>query len=208
MTEQNGYHLKPNGDHKDEYLFDINLIQSIFKEYSLKDSKLHDNIYDEKYLLRPLRISDYDHGYIELLRQLTECGIITYDDFKQRFNQMKQSLNTYYILVIEDMNIDKQIVGTATLVCEKKFIRQLAIRGRIEDVVIHDRCRGQQLGKLLIDLLTQFAREKCDCYKISLECKDHLVSFYQQFGYKHEDKQNYLCQRFKDLSTNQREKMQ
>jgi glucosamine-phosphate N-acetyltransferase len=205
MTEQNGYHVKPNGDHKDEYLFDINLIQSIFKEYSLKDSKLHDNIYDEKYLIRPLAISDYNHGYIELLRQLTECGTITYNDFKKRFNQMKQCSNTYYILVIEDMNIDKQIVGTATLVCEKKFLRQLAIRGRIEDVVVHDRCRGQQLGKLLIDLLTQFAREKCGCYKVSLECKDHLVSFYQQFGYNHEDKQNFLCQRFKHLSTNQQE---
>jgi glucosamine-phosphate N-acetyltransferase len=205
MTEQNGYHFKSNGDHKDEYLFDLNLFQSIFKEYSLKDSKLRENIYDEKYLLRPLAISDYDHGYIELLRQLTECGTITYDDFKKRFNQMKQCSNTYYILVIEDMNIDKQIVGTATLVCEKKFLRQLAIRGRIEDVVVHDRCRGQQLGKLLIDLLTQFAREKCGCYKVSLECKDHLVSFYQQFGYNHEDKQNFLCQRFKHLSTNQQE---
>jgi len=205
MTEQNGYHLKSNGDHKDEYLWDLNLFQSIFKEYSLKDSKLHDNIYDEKYLIRPLAISDYNHGYIELLRQLTECGTITYDDFKKRFNQMKQCSNTYYILVIEDMNIDKQIVGTATLVCEKKFLRQLAIRGRIEDVVVHDRCRGQQLGKLLIDLLTQFARDKCGCYKVSLECKDHLVSFYQQFGYNHEDKQNFLCQRFKHLSTNQQE---
>jgi glucosamine-phosphate N-acetyltransferase len=205
MTEQNGYHVKSNGDHKDEYLFDRNLFQSIFKEYSLKDSKLHDNIYDEKYLIRPLAISDYNHGYIELLRQLTECGTITYNDFKKRFNQMKQCSNTYYILVIEDMNIDKQIVGTATLVCEKKFLRQLAIRGRIEDVVVHDRCRGQQLGKLLIDLLTQFARDKCGCYKVSLECKDHLVSFYQQFGYNHEDKQNFLCQRFKHLSTNQQE---
>ncbi|CAF0907613.1 unnamed protein product [Adineta steineri] len=208
MTEQNGYQIQSNGDHKNEYLFDKNLLQSIFKEYSLKDVKLQDNIYDNKYLIRPLIISDYDHGYIELLRQLTDCGTITYDDFKKRFNQMKQCPNTYYILVIEDINNDKQIVGTATLVCEKKFIRQLATRGRIEDVCVHDRCRGQQLGKLLINLLTQFAREKCDCYKISLECKDHLVTFYQQFGYNHEDKQNFLCQRFKDLSTNQHEKSQ
>ncbi|CAF3631987.1 unnamed protein product [Adineta steineri] len=208
MTEQNGYQIQSNGDHKNEYLFDKNLLQSIFKEYSLKDVKLQDNIYDNKYLIRPLIISDYDHGFIELLRQLTDCGTITYDDFKKRFNQMKQSPNTYHILVIEDINSDKQIVGTATLVCEKKFIRQLATRGRIEDVCVHDRCRGQQLGKLLINLLTQFAREKCDCYKISLECKDHLVTFYQQFGYKHEDKQNFLCQRFKDLSTNQHEKSQ
>jgi len=138
-----------------------------------------------------------------LVSQLTEFGTITYDGYKQRFNQLKQCLNTYYILVIEDINCNKQIVGTATLVCEKKFIRQLGIRGRIEDVVIDNRYRGQQLGKLLINLLTKFAQDKCDCYKISLECKDHLVSFYQQFGYKHKDKQNFLCQRFKHLSTNQ-----
>ncbi len=62
------------------------------------------------------------------------------------------------------------------------------------------------LGKLLINLLKKLAQDKCDCYKIWLECKDHLVSFYQQFGYKYEDKQNFLCQRFKHLSNNQSEK--
>ncbi|CAF0875619.1 unnamed protein product [Rotaria sordida] len=207
MAQENGYAFKNlNDDHQNEYLFDINLLESIFKEYSLKDCKLKENIYDEKYLIRPLAIIDYNHGYIELLRQLTECGTITYNGFKQRFNQLKQCLSTYYVLVIEDINSDKQIVGTATLVCEKKFIRQLSIRGRIEDVVIHDRCRGQQLGKLLIDLLTELGRKKCDCYKISLECKDHLVSFYQKCGYNYEDKQNFLCQRFKNLSSNQQER--
>ncbi len=136
--------------------------------------------------------------------QLTECGKITYDEFKQRFYQMKQCLNTYYILVLEDMNFNQQIIATATLVCEKKFIRQLAIRGRIEDVVVDHHYRGQQLGKLLIYLLTKFAQEKCGCYKISLECKDDLVKFYQQFGYDHEEQQNYLCQRFqKSLTKNE-----
>ena len=208
MTEQNGYHLKINGDQKDECLFDMNLLQSIFEEYSLKDSKLCKNIYNDKYLFRPLRVSDYDHGYVDLLRQLTECGTIEYEDFKQRFNEMKQCLNTYFILVIEDINVERRIIGTATLICEKKFIRQLAIRGRVEDVVIDNRYRGQQLGKVLIDLLTQLARKKCNCYKVSLECKDDLVGFYQQFGYHHEDKQNYLCQRFQNVSTKQREKTQ
>jgi len=204
MTKQNGHNNQYtiNGDDKEEYLFDAAQLQSIFKHFSLQDNKLHDNIYNEKYLLRPLKLSDYDHGYIELLGQLTECGTITRDTYEQRFIQMQQCPNTYYILVIEDLNDNKNtIIGTATLVCEKKFIRQLAIRGRIEDVVIDNCYRGQQLGKILVDLLTKFGREKCDCYKISLECKDHLVHFYQQFGYNHEDKQNFLCQRFKNLST-------
>jgi len=202
MTERHGHDHSSSSDYdkKIDDIFDLNLIQPILKYYSIKDNKLHDNIYNEKYLIRPLSISDYDHGFIDLLCQLTECGQITYDEFKQRFYQMKQCLNTYYILIIEDINLNKQIIGTATLVCEKKFIRQLGIRGRIEDVVVDNRYRGQQLGKLLIDLLTKFAHEKCHCYKISLECKDDLVSFYKQFGYDHEDKQNYLCQRFPKLS--------
>lgn len=192
MTERHGHDhsYSVNEVSKNELIFDPNLIQSILK----------DNQIQEKYLIRPLSISDYDHGYIDLLRQLTECGHITYDEFKERFYQMKQCLNTYYILVIEDINLNKQIIGTATLVCEKKFIRQLGIRGRIEDVVVDNRYRGQQLGKLLVDLLTKFAQEKCHCYKISLECKDDLVKFYKQFGYDHEDKQNYLCQRFQKTS--------
>lgn len=197
MTEeQNGDQIESNGDRKEEYLFEKNLLRAVFRTYSSKDSKLVENIYDGKYLLRPLKISDYDHGYIDLLRQLTECGTIEYKDFQERFQQMKQCLETYYTIVIEDLKNNHEIVGSATLVCEKKFIRQLAVRGRVEDVVVHNRCRGQQLGKILIDLLTAFARDYCQCYKVSLECRDPLVSFYQQFGYKHEDKQNYLCQRF------------
>ncbi|UJR13717.1 hypothetical protein I4U23_000728 [Adineta vaga] len=187
-----------NGNSKSDLLFDAHLLETIFEEYSLKDHKLQGNVYDGKYLIRPLAITDYDHGYVDLLRQLTECGKFSSEEFQKRFHEMKQCLKTYYILVLEDVNSNRQIIGTTTLVCEKKFIRQLGIRGRIEDVVIDNRYRGQQLGKLLIELLTKFAKEQCDCYKISLECKDHLVGFYQQFGYNHEDKQNYLCQRFQN----------
>ena len=38
--------------------------------------------------------------------------------------------------------------------------------------------------------------KKVGCYKISLECKDPLLSYYTQFGLKLEDGQNYLCKRF------------
>ena len=38
--------------------------------------------------------------------------------------------------------------------------------------------------------------EKLGCYKISLECKDPLLSYYTQFGFKLEQGQNYLCKRF------------
>ena len=201
MSGNGDYSSVTNGIPNDDYLFDMNSMESILKDYSLEDPKLFRQIYNDKYLVRPLSVLDYRRGYIDLLRQLTECGAITFEGYQQRFQQMKQSGETYFIIVIEDLYTDQQIVGSATLVCEQKFIRQLAKRGRIEDVVIHDRARGQQLGKLLIGLLTRIARDFCGCYKVSLECKDHLVKFYQQFGYFHEDQQNYLCQRFKNISS-------
>lgn len=38
--------------------------------------------------------------------------------------------------------------------------------------------------------------QKVDCYKVSLECKDEVVKFYQQFGFDKEEGQNYMVQRF------------
>jgi hypothetical protein len=36
----------------------------------------------------------------------------------------------------------------------------------------------------LLDVLTILG-QKVDCYKVSLECKDDVVKFYQQFGFGH-----------------------
>lgn len=37
---------------------------------------------------------------------------------------------------------------------------------------------------------------KVGCYKVSLECKDKMVAFYEQFGYVKEEGQNYMCKRY------------
>lgn len=47
----------------------------------------------------------------------------------------------------------------------------------------------------LLDVLTMLG-QKVDCYKVSLECKDDVVKFYQQFGFDKEEGQNYMVQRF------------
>lgn len=35
-------------------------------------------------------------------------------------------------------------------------------------------------------------------YKVSLECKDHMVEFYSQFGFIREEGQNFMQQRWFD----------
>lgn len=77
--------------------------------------------------------------------------------------------------VIEDLRSNK-IIGSATLVIERKFIHSCGVRAFLEDVVVDDTYRGKQLGKLIVVTVTLLA-EVLGCYKMSLQCKDKLVSW-------------------------------
>jgi glucosamine-phosphate N-acetyltransferase len=145
-------------------------------------------------ILRPLRRDDYERGYLKLLSQLTVVGDLSRQQYEQRFDAMKASLNTYYTLVVADV-VGNRIAASTTLVYEQKFIRNASSRGRIEDVVVDESYRGKKLSKILLDVACLLSK-KLGNYKLSLECKDDLRPLYEQFGFKLEDHQNYLCQRF------------
>jgi len=145
-------------------------------------------------LMRPLRIDDYEKGYLQLLAQLTVVGSLTQKDFENTFYAMKAARNTYYVVVVEDLNTSR-IVGATTLLIEQKFIHDAGLRGRIEDVVVDNGYRSKQLGKLLVETCTELGKQYLKCYKMSLDCKEPLINFYGQFGYKREPGINTLIQR-------------
>ncbi|XP_054572038.1 glucosamine 6-phosphate N-acetyltransferase isoform X2 [Eptesicus fuscus] len=118
--------------------------------------------------------------------------LCTADLNRESFEHMKKS-GDYYVTVVEDVTLG-QIVATATLIIEHKFTHSCAKRGRVEDVVVSDECRGKQLGKLLLSTLTLLSK-KLNCYKITLECLPQNVGFYKKFGYTVSE-ENYMCQRF------------
>jgi len=146
--------------------------------------------------IRPLQCSDFSAGYIDLLGQLTSTGDISNEEFIDRFESMRSCPNTYYITVVEDITTGR-IVGSASLVLEQKFIHKCALRGRVEDVVVSDQYRGRQLGKVLMATMVLLA-EHLGVYKLTLDCRDHMVPFYQSFGYnKEHGNSNYMQIRFK-----------
>ncbi|XP_059611697.1 probable glucosamine 6-phosphate N-acetyltransferase isoform X2 [Phlebotomus argentipes] len=130
--------------------------------------------------VRPLQEGDYDRGFLELLSQLTKVGNISKGQFLMQFARMRAS-GDYYVTVIEDTRINR-IIGSATLVLEHKFIHECSVRGRLEDVVVNNTYRGKQLGKLIVVTVNLLAQH-LGCYKMSLECKDHLIPFYESLGY-------------------------
>lgn len=148
----------------------------------------------DELVIRPLMTTDYEKGFIQLLGQLTEVGNITKEQFLNRFWKMKAT-GSYYVIVVEDTN-NGNVIGSATLVLEQKFIHKCALRGRLEDVVVSKDYRGKQLGKLIVMTILQLAHH-LQCYKLSLDCRDTLVPFYESLGFKKETGNgNHLNVRF------------
>ncbi|KHJ85843.1 hypothetical protein OESDEN_14421 [Oesophagostomum dentatum] len=59
------------------------------------------------FLARPLRISDYDNGFLQVLAQLTTVGDISRETFEERFRSMSQTRPlAYYVVVVEEIRYD------------------------------------------------------------------------------------------------------
>ncbi|GMT14433.1 hypothetical protein PFISCL1PPCAC_5730, partial [Pristionchus fissidentatus] len=145
--------------------------------------------------VRPLHLDDYDKGFLAILSQLTSVGEMDRSKWESRFRSMQRTTpSTYFVCVVEDLDSNR-VVGAATLVLEWKFIHSAGSRGRVEDVVVDESMRGKKLGVLLNDVLVRLAKQM-GVYKVSLECKDKLIPFYEQFGYKKDAGNNFLVQRF------------
>nr|CAG4635121.1 EOG090X0FKI [Alona affinis] len=97
---------------------------------------------------------------------------------------MRSCSDTYYCTVVVD-TVEDKIVGAATLLMERKFIRGLAKRARLENVVVRSKYRGKQLGKSVVEIVSNLGKA-LGAYKMTLDCKDAMIPFYQTLGYSRE----------------------
>ncbi|XP_075722947.1 glucosamine 6-phosphate N-acetyltransferase isoform X7 [Rhipicephalus microplus] len=166
------------GEPEDSLLFDPKLLESLD---TVEGVNVELPATEPPLRVRPLSSGDYDRGFLELLTQLTVGGDVSREQFLDRFRAMKAAPGTYYITVIEDADRGT-VVASATLFAELKFIRGLATRGHIEDVVVSSEYRGRNLGKLLIQTLVRLGK-RLGCYRLTLDCKDTVIKFYANNGF-------------------------
>ncbi|OMH81227.1 Glucosamine 6-phosphate N-acetyltransferase 1 [Zancudomyces culisetae] len=141
------------------------------------------------YKIRPLSIHDYKKGLMECLESLTVIGNVTEQMFVERFLKMK-SKGSYYVTVVVDEVKDK-IVATGTLFNEFKFVRSCGTVGHIEDIAVHKDYQGKKLGAIIINNLKNIAI-KIQCYKITLNCNNDNIRFYEKCGFSLKDNQMTL----------------
>ncbi|WJX89223.1 Glucosamine-phosphate N-acetyltransferase-like protein [Trifolium repens] len=151
---------------------DMTVIQSVKKMQSE----------EEKLIARILKITDKKKGFIELLQQLSSCDSVSEKEFDDRFKELDSVGDDHVICVIED-EIYGKIIAMGSVFIEKKFLRNCGKVGHIEDVVVDSSGRVKQLGKKVINFLTDHARS-IGCYKVILDCSVENRAFYEKCGFK------------------------
>lgn len=121
------------------------------------------------YTIRPLRRSDYQRGYLDVLRVLTTVGEITEEQWNRRYDWIRSRNDEYYMLVVCD-GADR-VVGTGSLIVERKFIHSLGMVGHIEDIAVEKGQQGKKLGLRIIQAL-DFVAAQVGCYKVCFARSD------------------------------------
>ena len=122
-----------------------------------------------------------EKGFLESLDNLKKASDLEEDKAKNILKNILDDSNH----IIHVAELDGNIVGSATLLIEQKFIHRGGLVGHIEDVVVKEGFERRQIGRLIIESLLEESRKR-GCYKTILDCKDDVKEFYQKIGFNHE----------------------
>lgn len=124
--------------------------------------------------------ADLKKGFLEALSSLADASM-TYDEALMVFQSRLRAGQRTYVA-----KIGERVVGTATLLVERKFIHHGGLVGHIEDVSVHKDYQRQGIGSSIVKHITEEART-IGCYKVILNCFETVAPFYQRLGYRRHD---------------------
>ena len=142
--------------------------------------------------VRALEEGDVARGFLQLLAQLTTVGELSAADFAERLALMRSAPadRPHVPLVILDDAADK-VVAAATLFVEPKLCATAAAAvgsgggrlGHIEEVVVDGTERGRGLGRKIMACVRD-AGTAAGCSRVSLDCSESNVPFYEKCGFE------------------------
>lgn len=133
-------------------------------------------------MIREARLEDLDQ-LLELLYQLSpstdedlRVGRIYLENiFGEMIAERNQTIYVY--------ESGEKLLGTATLVVQLNLTHGGKPYAHLENVVTDKSCRGNGIGKKLIDYLVEEANKR-GCYKKVLSCEGKNVPFYERCRFR------------------------
>jgi len=131
--------------------------------------------------IRKLHPSDYEKGFLNVLKSLTSVGEYPQKRFNEIYEEKLEAGHSIYIAI--DKAIDK-VVGTISYIKDRKFSRGGGRVMHIEDVVVDEKYQGKKIGNLLMKRVMEDFRRMRGCYKVILDCDRKVKGFYEKFGFR------------------------
>jgi len=129
----------------------------------------------ENITFRKLSVNDY-YSFLDLIRDFRDTNF-TKDIFIDTLH--KNMLNSD-IYVAEYNNT---LIATGTIIYETKFIFNICTLAHIEDICVKKEYRQMGLGKYIVSKLVDVAKQN-KCYKVTLDCADNNVAFYEKCNFE------------------------
>jgi glucosamine-phosphate N-acetyltransferase len=135
------------------------------------------------FTIREIEENDFDNGFFETLSNLSTLGDINTNEVLKKEIIKEIITNKDYVIIISEDIKSREVIGTATLFIEQKFIHNGGKVGHIEDVTTRKGYEGNGVGREIIKKLITISRER-GCYKIILDCDEKVSEFYEKIGFK------------------------
>ena len=137
---------------------------------------------------RDLTSDDYSQ-FLPLIQEFRPT-VFTEAEFQETLEQIR--IRGKVIVAV----YEGELVGTATVLYEPKFIFNRCIYAHVEDVFVKAAYRRRHIGQQLIKHIIQDAK-RMNCYKITLDCADSNIAFYESCHL--EKRGNQMCQLLEHL---------
>ena len=112
-----------------------------------------------------------------LLLQNMSAFLPPKDSYDEIWEAFVTQPNVHSVVAIEN----EEVVGYGAVIIETK------VRGgkmaHLEDIVSHPHKRNKGIGKIIVNALYEIAKIN-KCYKVSLQCKQDNIPFYEKCEYK------------------------
>src|ERR687887_107366 len=125
------------------------------------------------FVVREIEEADLQKGFLEALSNLAEVGKINDDNDRAEKILFDIKSSPFYKIFVA-VKDDGQIIGSTTLLLERKFIHDGGKVGHIEDVVTRKNYEGMGVGSALVHTALDFAKDS-NCYK-NIGFKEHEIS--------------------------------
>lgn len=127
-------------------------------------------------MIKIRKIQKEDHESVIALLQQLSVFLPNLSDAPDIWHEFQKQNNVSAFVGCDDNN---NVVAFGSICVEMK-IRGGRL-GHIEDIVVDEKFRGQGVGAKLVNALIEEAILK-KCYKVSLECREEKVVFYNLQG--------------------------